>query len=218
MSVRRRRRQLLHPRRRSFPQFVLLSASRVLRKGTDGEANANHVHQYHGLHGEEARRILKQKKLATPAQVREHYRRRRPETGSGDIRAVFGQQTPAAGVSKATAASIVREKGKAGIDFWRKGKGKSEVEEASEGMTEGEGKHDSDGVEGSLPQESGTQYMGKDTEPFLEGFETFLKSRVEGKNQSATPRGRNAKGIVVNASKYLYCDQSPNQLASELLR
>ena len=40
------------------------------------EKIANHVHQYYGLHGEEARRILKQKKLATLAQVRKHYRRR----------------------------------------------------------------------------------------------------------------------------------------------
>ena len=162
------------------------------------EKIANHVHQYHGLHGQEARRVLR-KKLATPAQVREHFKRKRPETESADIRAMFGQQAPAAG---ATAASVVRGKGKgkAEGDFKRKGKGKAGGEEASEG----EGKRDSEGVEGSRPQESGTRYMGKHTGPFLEGFQTFLTSSVGGKKSE-----RNAKEIVTNAAKYFYwCDPS----------
>ena len=198
------------------------------------EKIANHVHQYHNLHGEEAHRVLRRKKLATAAQAREHLKKKRPETGSGDIRTMFSGPTPAGRVSEGMAASVVgkgkgkgKEKRKGKGKEKRKGKGKGNGKEKGKGKgkVQGKGKagsglerkrmgmpedqearegNESDSSEASLSHRSGTRHMGKHTGPLFDSFDAFLKARVGGKKSD-----RCAKGIVVNVAKYLYwCDAS----------
>ena len=180
------------------------------------ERIANHIHQYHDLHGEEARRVLKKKVRATKEQEKEKKRRQRIEKGSGDIRDMFDRPSRARkciitdttvgkrqgkakgkSVGKSTGMGKGKEKGK---DM---GKGKGKAGSGSKGERSGlearEGEdHD------TASSRPGTREMCQHTGPFLDSFSEFLMSRVGGKKSP-----RNAKGIVVNVSKYLYwCDPS----------
>ena len=72
---------------------------------------ANHIHQYHDMHGVESRSALKRKRIATPAEVKAYYPPRIVETQSADIRDLFRQQVPGRD-KEVTAASTSKGKGK----------------------------------------------------------------------------------------------------------
>ena len=175
------------------------------------ERIANHIHQYHNLHGLEARRVLKKKIRATKVQEKEKQRRHRVEKGSGDIRSMFARP------SRVGECEIMdtSELGKEGKGQGKgKGKGKEKGKDVGKGKGKAKGKRDGGqtameakegkGHDTASSSRSGTRDMGQHTGPFLDAFEEFLTSRVGGKKSP-----RNAKGIVVNVAKYLYwCDPS----------
>ena len=152
------------------------------------------------MHGVESRSALKRKRIVTPAEVKAYYPPRIVETQSADIRDLFRQQVPGRDEEE-TAASTSKGKGK------RKGKGKA-ARDGGKGKGKARGEAGGKEVLGS-PHEgqsglTGTREMGRHSGTFLDGFHEFLVSRAGGKKSV-----RNAKGIVANASKYLYwCDPS----------
>ena len=167
------------------------------------EKIANHIHQWHGLQGKEAQRALKQKKLATPAQAREKFQRKRPETESGDIRAMLSAtQAPAAGAAGSGSSGKGKGKGKAPRGLTLKGKRKG-AEGQKKGKAEGMDSS-GEGQSGRPKEASGPRGMGRHEGPFLDGLQAFRMSRAGGKKSE-----RNAKGIAANVSKFLFwCDSS----------
>ena len=96
------------------------------------EKIANHVHQFHDLHGLEGRRVLNQKIRATKAQEKERLKRKRPETGSEDIRAMLARPSRAGKESEATGVvGRVRGRGK------RRGRGRGKRRGRGSGMKRG---------------------------------------------------------------------------------
>ena len=183
------------------------------------EKIANHVHQFHDIHGLEGRRVLNRMIRAIKAQEKERLKRKRPEMGSEDIRAMLARPSRAGKESEATGVvgkgkGKVKEIGKGKWNEKRKGKGKEKGKEKDRGkgkrdgmqaaLEAREGSDDSASSDASLSHQSGTRHMGRHTGPFFDGFDAFLKSRVGGKKSH-----RNAKGIVANVAKYLYwCNPS----------
>ena len=78
------------------------------------ERIANHIHQYHDLHGEEARRVLKKKVRATKEQEKEKKRRQRIEKGQGKAKGKSVGKSTGKGTGKEKGKDMGKGKGKAG--------------------------------------------------------------------------------------------------------